>query len=104
MPTADGTFFRNSANRVTAVFIIDEIQMTFTATVAPSIQPFTSKSATLTYDDVESLTSTRSYSGLIGTDTYALIFDNGPKITGNLNVPGISPANTVAGTGVWEQN
>ena len=95
---------RNSANRVTAVFVIEEIQRTFSANVSPSIQAFTSNSATLTYDTVEQLTSTRSYSGRIGTNTYELTLDNGPKITGGLNVPGLSPANTVAGTGVWEEN
>ncbi|KAH6854678.1 hypothetical protein B0I37DRAFT_362772 [Chaetomium sp. MPI-CAGE-AT-0009] len=104
MPTAKGTFYRNSANRVTAVFVVDEIQRTFSATVSPSIQPFTSNSATLTYDDDDQLTSTRSYSGRIGTDTFELTLNNGTKITGDLNVPGLSPASTVNGTGAWEEN
>lgn len=104
MSTARGTLFRNSPNRITAVFVIDEIQRTFTATVSPAVQPFTSNSATLTYTDPELLTSTRSYSGRIGVNTYELTLANGPTITGDLNVPGISPASTVNGSGAWEQN
>ena len=104
MPTASGTFVRASANRVTAVFVIDGIQSTFSATVSPSMQPFTSNSATLTYDNADQLTSTRSYTGHIGTDNYAITFANGPSFEGTLNTPGISPASTVTGTGSWEQN
>ncbi|KAI0444637.1 hypothetical protein F4803DRAFT_510728 [Xylaria telfairii] len=104
MPTAKGTVTRPSANRLTFVFVIDGLQYTFNATVSPSIQPFTANNLTLTYTDVDQLTSTRSYSGRIGINDLNLKWDNGPEVTGGLNVPGISPASTVNGSGAWEQN
>ncbi|KAL4252801.1 hypothetical protein ABKN59_005415 [Abortiporus biennis] len=104
MPTVKGSFHRNSPNRITAVFVVDGIQVTYTATVSPSIQPFTSNNARLTYDDIDDLASTRGYDGRIGTDTFKLTLKNGPVIEGNLNVPGIAPAATVNGSGAWESN
>ncbi|KAL4252793.1 hypothetical protein ABKN59_005392 [Abortiporus biennis] len=104
MPTAKGSFHRESANRFIAVFVVDGIQVSYSATVSPSMQPFTSNNATLTYDDVDDLTSTRGYEGRIGTDDFKLTIKNGPTIEGQLNVPGISPAATVNGSGAWESN
>ncbi|KAM3066696.1 hypothetical protein ACMFMG_002405 [Clarireedia jacksonii] len=104
MPSVTGTFTRNSANRVTAVFVIDGIQNTFTATVSPAMQAFTSNQATLTYGAADELTSTRNYDGHIGINDFNLTINNGPTIVGQLNTPGINPASTVTGTGNWEQN
>ncbi|KAH6856355.1 hypothetical protein B0I37DRAFT_443037 [Chaetomium sp. MPI-CAGE-AT-0009] len=105
MPTAKGTFIRESLNRVKAVFVLDDgVQISFPATVSPSIQAFTSNAATLTYDDPDQLTSTHSYSGRIGINDFVITLDNGTEFKGTLNVPGISPANTVTGTGAWESN
>ncbi|KAI0785674.1 hypothetical protein C8Q75DRAFT_325938 [Abortiporus biennis] len=104
MPVADGTFHRDSANRIKAVFVIDEIQITFTGTVSPAMQPFTSNNAKITYGDVNELTATRTYLGRIGVNTFKLTFKNGPVIEGELNVPGIAPASTVNGSGAWESN
>ncbi len=42
MTTAKGTLVRLIASRTTAVFIVDGIQQTFTATISPALQPFTS--------------------------------------------------------------
>ena len=104
MPTAPGTLTRNSPNRITALFVIDDLQYTFSATVSPSIQPFTSQTATLDYESLDKLTSTRLYSGRIGTTTFKLALDNGPTMKGELNLPGVVPASTVNGNGAWEQN
>ncbi|KAM0548857.1 hypothetical protein ACHAPJ_009713 [Fusarium lateritium] len=104
MPTARGTATRISANRITLQFVVDDIQVTFTGTISPAIQPFSANVANLTYDSLEDLTSTHSYSGRIGPQTFKLDFNNGVKAEGNLEVPGISPASTVDGTGAWEQN
>ena len=93
--SAKGTFVRNSANRVTAIFVVDGIQWTYSATVSPALQPFTSNLATLKYSDIDQLTSTRPCDGRIGTDTFELKLKNGPVISGELNVPGISPAATI---------
>ncbi|KAI1157494.1 hypothetical protein F5B18DRAFT_166996 [Nemania serpens] len=102
--TASGNVQRLSQNRLSFVFIIDGIQHTFNATVSPGLQPFTSNNLTLKYGHIDDLTSTRTYSGRIGTDTLSLRWNNGPTVEGTLNVPGLSPANTVNGTGAWEQN
>ncbi|KAH7108842.1 hypothetical protein B0J11DRAFT_602027 [Dendryphion nanum] len=99
-----GTFTRNSANRVTATFVIDQIMRSFTATISPAIQPFTSNQAKLTYDDLEKLTGTRNYSGRVGINDFSLTLDNGVTIVGELNPPGIQPASTVDGTGNWEES
>jgi hypothetical protein len=104
MSTAQGVIIRNSANRLTAVFVIDGLQITFSATVSPSIQPFTTDNVTLTYGNVEELVATRSYSGQVGPEKIRLALDNGPKIEGTLSLPGVSPASVVNGTGTWEQN
>ncbi|KAH6641195.1 hypothetical protein F5144DRAFT_125073 [Chaetomium tenue] len=104
MSTTRGAFIRNSPNSITAIFVIDDIQRTFAATVSPSVPPFTANSATLTYDDPDLLTSTRSYSGHIGPNTYELNIANGPKITGDLIIPGVSPASIVDGSGTWEES
>jgi hypothetical protein len=102
MPTANGTLTRVSANRIIAVFIVDDIQQTFNAAISPALQPFTSNQATLTYNSEGDLTSTRHFSGVIGTTTFKLTLDNGPIIEGALNIPGVSPASTVDGSGAWE--
>ncbi|GAW15234.1 hypothetical protein ANO14919_046430 [Xylariales sp. No.14919] len=104
MPTAKGSVIRPSAARLTFVFVIEGIQYNFNATVSPAIQPFTSNTLTLTYAGVDDLTSTRDYSGRIGTSDLKLTWNNGPEVTGGINQPGISPANTVTGSGAWEVN
>ncbi|KAI1735118.1 hypothetical protein F4680DRAFT_436017 [Xylaria scruposa] len=104
MSTAKGTVPRLSANRVTFVFIINELQYTFTATVNPSIQPFTTNNFTLTYGADDELTSTCSFSGRIGTNGLQFKWDNGPRVTGTLNVPGIFPVSTVNSSRAREQN
>ncbi|RBA11003.1 hypothetical protein FPRO05_14313 [Fusarium proliferatum] len=104
MSTAPGSLVRNSANRFTAVFVINGLQSTFSATMNPSVQPFSSNNVTLTYNKASDLTGTRSYNGRIGPDDLALTLDNGVQITGTLNQPGIDPAASVDGSGVWEQN
>ncbi|KAI0864730.1 hypothetical protein F4860DRAFT_463274 [Xylaria cubensis] len=101
MSTAKGTVTHPSANRVIFMFML---QYTFIAIVNPSIQPLTANNLTLTYSDVDDLTTTRSFSGRIGTNDLQLKWDNGPKVTGTLNVPGLSPASTVNCSGAWEQN
>ena len=104
MPTAQGSIVRNSANRITAVFVIDDIQNTFSGTISPAIQPFTANGITLTYNSQDDLTTARSFQGRVGPNTIKSTFDNGPVIEGELNQPGISPASTVDGNGSWEQN
>ncbi|KAF4446031.1 hypothetical protein F53441_10289 [Fusarium austroafricanum] len=104
MPTAQGIAIRNGANRITLVFVIDDLQVTFSAAINPPIQPFSVNDATITYNSLDDLTSTHSISGQIGPETFSLSFDNGVTAEGNLSPPGVSPASTVHGSGSWEQN
>ncbi|OTA98298.1 hypothetical protein M426DRAFT_116968 [Hypoxylon sp. CI-4A] len=104
MPTAAGYVSRVSANRIVLAFIIDGLQYTFGASISPPIQPFSTQSATLTYSAAEDLAGARSFNGHIGTESLSLTFDNGPKVDGQLNAPGIDPASTASGSGAWDIN
>ncbi|XEU95937.1 hypothetical protein FSHL1_001222 [Fusarium sambucinum] len=99
MSTAQGVFVRNSTNHITLVFVINETQVTCSGTVSPSIPPFTTKNVTLTYNDINKMSSTRSYSGRIGQNRFKLDFDNGFTAEGDLNPPGVIPAMVVNGAG-----
>lgn len=104
MPSARG-FIKGIAggNKFTSTFIIDDIQYHFSGSFSPAVQEFVSNSATLEYESLGSLTSNRDFDGKIGTQSVTLEVVDGPKITGNLELP-ISPASRVSGTGVWNQN
>ncbi|KAF5124012.1 hypothetical protein E5D57_011933 [Metarhizium anisopliae] len=100
--TAYGSLIRESGNRLTASFTIDGRAYNFPATVSPSLPAFTTNNTKLAYNDLDQLTSTRTFSGQIGTTTFKLTFNNGPIVDGDLNQPGIVPAASVNGNGVWE--
>ncbi|KAL2150524.1 hypothetical protein VTH82DRAFT_7087 [Thermothelomyces myriococcoides] len=103
MPQVNGIFSFKDPHRVTAIFVVDEIRHIFNANVSPPLERFTSSPAMLTYDDPTQLTSSHPCSGVIGTNMFLLNLDNGPKIVGNLNDPGLSAASNVDGIGAWEQ-
>ncbi|KAK4463929.1 hypothetical protein QBC42DRAFT_264638 [Cladorrhinum samala] len=103
MHTASGTIICRGGSHVAAIFILDEIQYAFNANISPALPPFTAHSATVTFDDVASLTSSRSFSGHIGTDTFELNVDNGVQIKAQLNDPGVSSDSTFDGSGAWMQ-
>lgn len=104
MPTATG-FIRSAASgtKFTASFTIDDILYTYAGSLTPSVQSFESNNATLDYSSVGALTATRAFDGKVGSKTVTLSVANGPKITGDLDMP-ISPASTVSGNGSWTQN
>ena len=99
--TAPGRIECADGKNLVATFVIDKVDYPFTATVAPSLQPFSSNNATLTYNAVSDLTAARSYQGRVGTDDFTLTLDNGPVMAGKLNAPGINPASLVSGKGTW---
>ncbi|KAK1701661.1 uncharacterized protein BDZ83DRAFT_595960 [Colletotrichum acutatum] len=90
-------------NKFTSTFIIDDIQYHFSGSFNPAVQDFTSNAATLEYESLGSLTSNRDFDGKVGTQTVTLEVANGPKLTGNLQLP-TNPASRVSGTGTWSQN
>ena len=101
MPTAKGHLLRVSASRITALFSVEGLQVSYTATMCPAMQRFNSRNAALTYGDLDDLAGTRSYIGRIGTESFVLTLANGSKIEGSIEPPGISSANTVTGFGAW---
>ncbi|KAM0233557.1 hypothetical protein ACHAP5_010355 [Fusarium lateritium] len=104
MPSALG-FIKSVAggDKITSTFIIDDIQYHFSGTLSPAVQPFQGNQATLEYDDVEQLTSSRDFDGKVGVQDTRLTLSNGATISASLEMP-ISQASRVSGTGVWAQN
>ncbi|KAL5536373.1 hypothetical protein ACEPAF_195 [Sanghuangporus sanghuang] len=96
-----GVVARGSAGQVIAYFVVEGTQLSFTSTISPSVQPFTSQDATLKYDNKSDLSSAHNISGSIGTATFSFSFDNGPSITGDLNQPALSSKTSVTGSGTW---
>ncbi|OAQ58789.1 hypothetical protein VFPFJ_11629 [Purpureocillium lilacinum] len=104
MPTAKGTFKRVSKNRIEASFVINDILETYDADVNPALPPFTSNNCTLTYDDPEKMTGTKSFKGSIGMEPFQLTLNDGLTIAGTLNVPGLDHGYTVDGRGQWSED
>ena len=104
MPTASG-FIKTAASgsKFTASFVIDDILYSYAGDISPSVQDFNCTNAILTYTSVSQLTTSRPYTGKIGINDVTLTTNNGPTITGPLDMP-IAPASTVSGTGTWHQN
>lgn len=92
------------SNKFTSTFIIDDIQYHYSGSFNPAVQEFVCNAATLEYPSVAALTTTRDFSGKVGTQDITIdIQPGGVKITGKLELP-ISPASRVSGTGTWNQN
>jgi len=68
-----------------------------------TVPEFECYNATVKYNDVGDLTSTRSFAGRVGMNDIELTFDNGPVISGRLDMP-IDPATTVSGSAGWTEN
>ena len=94
-----------AADRFGSSFYVKNSKVMYNAsgTFKSAVPEFESYNATVKYDDVGDLTSTRSFAGRVGLDDIELTFDNGPIISGRLNMP-IDPATTVSGSGVWTEN
>lgn len=61
---------------------------------------WSSNDATLEYGRLEELTSKRDVSGKVGSHNFVFEAENGPKITGNLNMP-LSPVSRIEGSATW---
>ncbi|RBR06153.1 uncharacterized protein FIESC28_11168 [Fusarium coffeatum] len=103
MPEAPGTAIQKTHNEFTLMFVVDDQPVSFTGRLSPSIQPFSTRVATLTYNDLDDLKSTRSFNGKIGPMTFELNFDNGTSAKGDLHAPGVQSAEMVSGSGQWQQ-
>ncbi|KIM42294.1 hypothetical protein M413DRAFT_444721 [Hebeloma cylindrosporum] len=92
-----------ASGRFSSSFSINKVLYNASGSFGTTVPEFVSNNATLRYDDIGDLTSTRSFSGRIGSDDVELVFDIGPTIKGRLNMP-ISPPSTVSGSAGWTQN
>ena len=88
------------AGRFVCTFLINNILYSATGSFSTAVPEFISDDATLKYDSIGDLTSTRSFSGRVGVDDIALIFRNGPTITGRLTKL-VNPPSDVSGSAVW---
>ncbi|KAF4959136.1 hypothetical protein FGADI_1876 [Fusarium gaditjirri] len=103
MPLATGFIKSLQPTRFIASFDLEGSLYTFTGNTNPPTQPFESNAATLEYDSVDTLRSSRQFNGIIGDgDQVSFTFNDGTVIKGNLDSP-ISPASSVNGTGSWHQ-
>ncbi|KAF8962443.1 hypothetical protein BDZ97DRAFT_1662864 [Flammula alnicola] len=103
MPSADGFIKSTAGGRFAATFVIDDLMYNFSGSFASSVPAFSCNTASLSYNAVRQLNSTRSFDGRVGPTTVELRVANGPIITGVLDMP-LSPGSTVSGSGVWTQN
>lgn len=104
MPTAPGVCISNNSNRVTVMFVADGTQYCYSATVSPTLEPFTSDEALITYEKLDDISSMNEFKGEIGPEGFALKVNNGPKIEGSLKAPRATSVRTVDGHGMWEQS
>lgn len=102
MPTAKGTLKSLNGSKFVAIYIIDEIQYIYSGNITPNVGAFTVNKATLTYDDKDQLTGTRSYTGQVGITKVTFDIRNGPVAAGSLPDDGhVDPASSVVGAGSW---
>jgi hypothetical protein len=104
MPVAQG-FIRSvgGGSKFTSTFIVDDIQYHFSGNINPPVQEFSSFNARLEYTSPAQLTTQRPFDGKIGSTDTLFQVQNGPAISGPLDMP-IHPASRVSGSGVWAQN
>jgi len=103
MPSAEGFIKATAGGRFSAVFMIAGLRYNFSGAFTSSAPPYECRNAVLSYTDIRTLSSTHNFSGQLGPDTVTLTLDNGPTISGTLDMP-ISPGSSVSGSGVWTQN
>jgi len=89
-----------SSGRFAAGFMINNLLYGFSGDMGSGVPEFACYNAKLTYDDRGDLTTTRFFWGTVGMDDISFTVENGPVISGRLNMP-VSPSSSVAGTGVW---
>lgn len=100
-----GSFTRESPSVVRAIFVIENGTYEFVATLAATLNPFTTNNVTLTYESVDELIGFHNISGYIGENTFEVVVKDGkgnPTIAGDLNPPYYIPPVQIAGFGVWE--
>ncbi|KAK3827040.1 MAG: hypothetical protein J3R72DRAFT_266557 [Linnemannia gamsii] len=101
MPTSAGRFRVTSPGAsFSSSFVIDQITYSFQGIFSGVAIQSCEGVMLLTFADVDDLTSTQLFSGVIGRTTAKITMANGVEISGSLNNP-IPIGNTVAGSGRW---
>ena len=102
MPTAQGSIISQNGSKFVATFPIDDLKYIYSGSIDPNPGAFKVTKATLTYDDTDDLTSTRSYTGQVGITKVIFNIKNGPVAAGPLpDDEQVNPASTVDGVGSW---
>ena len=100
MSVAPGIIIRASPYRLINVFIIDNIQFTFSSVVHTPLPPFDGTEAHVSFESSDDLTLTRSYQGSIEDGELKLQLDNGSTIIATILPPlDVGP---IEGEGVWK--
>lgn len=92
-----------ASGRFTAGFMVNGLLYGFSGNMGSGVPEFQCSNATLTYEDGGDLTTTRFFWGALTINDITITIDNGPTISGKLNMP-IDPPTSVAGTGIWTAN
>ena len=100
MPTVQGDVKPLGDTGFMATFLINHYLYRFKAEMGKSVEFVTCREATLTYDSISELTSTRSYDGTIGPHDISFNISNGPKITGRLDGY-TTPSGDLSSSGSW---
>lgn len=100
MPSAIGYLRHTYGNRVEAHVNVDGTERVFSGNINPPMEPFSSSSAEITYNDDRDLTAMHSFYGQVTNDGLDLNFDNNVTLKGNLDQM-IAADSRVQGGGQW---
>lgn len=102
-----GSFTREASGVVKAMFVFNNVTYEFVATLAATLDPFTTNNINLTFSgDVDDLVGYHHITGYIGDKTFSVdIKDDykNTKITGDINPLFYTSRVQVSGFGVWER-
>jgi hypothetical protein len=99
--TAGGDVESTTGASFTATVHLRKSTPVFSGTIVPAQPAFSVSSAQITYKDAsKDFAGQQSWSGNIGPNTIEFDFENGVKITGNLDTPTANPV-IVSGSGYW---
>ncbi|KAH9479057.1 hypothetical protein JR316_0007634 [Psilocybe cubensis] len=104
MPLTSLGFIRSTgADVFTSSFLVDGVIYHFIGRLSATTKLFTCYNATLTYNSKDDLTATRQVKGFVGPSTISMEIDNGPTISGTLDLP-IYPPGDLDGSGIWNMS
>ncbi|OCH85046.1 hypothetical protein OBBRIDRAFT_343640 [Obba rivulosa] len=101
--SATGSINAAGFNKFIGSFTVNGVKRNVSGNLSDSIQSWQCSQATLDYESVGHNTSTRDFSGTIGTDEISLTFTNGPTIKGTLDQK-LTLATSVMGSATWESD